>query len=320
MKDIVITGSVAYDYLMTFPGYFKEHILVDRIESISLSFLVDTMVRERGGCAANIAYGLALFGVKPRLMAAVGQDFGDYRQWLEKQGVDTSAIYVVPDKFTASFFANTDQANAQICSFYTGAMANAVEQSIRDLNPPPQLVVISPNDPQAMVKFCRECAELGIPYLYDPSQQLPRLNGEQLKTGIQSAWALFVNEYEFGLIQSKTGLSEKDIIKQVPLVLVTLGAKGSQIYHEGNIIDVPIFPPQTIVDPTGVGDAFRGGFLAGYSFGFDITTCAQMGALSAAYCLEQRGTQGYSFTINEYIARFRTQFNDQGKLDALLSL
>jgi len=318
MKNIVITGSVAYDYLMTFPGYFKDHFLPDRLDSISLSFLVDTMVRQRGGCAANIAYGLARFGVKPYLMAAVGQDFGDYRQWLEEQGVDTSAVHVVLEKFTASFFANTDRANAQICSFYTGAMANAVEQSILELSPKPHLVVISPNAPEAMVKFGVECADLGIPYLYDPSQQLPRLNGDELKLGIRCAWALFVNDYEFGLIQDKTGMNEKEIISQVPLVIVTLGEKGSRIYSEGKVFDVSVVPPQAILDPTGVGDAFRGGFLAGYSLDLDVVTCAQMGALSAAYCLEQCGTQSYAFTLPEFVQRFRRYYDDHGKLDQLI--
>ena len=320
MKNIVISGSVAYDYLMTFPGYFKEHFLTDHLDTISLSFLVDTMVKQRGGCAANIAYGLSRFRIKPKLMASVGQDFGDYRHWLESEGIDTSAIHIVEDKFTASFFANTDKANSQICSFYTGAMANAVEQSISELSPKPDLFVISPNDPQAMVKFCIQCADLGIPYLYDPSQQLPRLNGDELKLGIRSAWALFVNEYEFSLIQEKTSLSAQDIINQVPLVLVTLGEKGSLIYHKGHINEIPVFPVKTIADPTGVGDAFRGGFLAGYSLQLDYITCAQMGALSAAYCLEQCGTQSYNFTIEEFIQRFRQHYDDQGKLDGLVAL
>ncbi len=317
--DIIITGSVAYDYLMTFPGYFREHFLADKLDSISLSFLVDTMVRQRGGCAANIAYALALFKTCPRLMATVGQDFSDYRTWLENNGVDTSAIKVIPEKFSASFFANTDKSNAQICSFYTGAMANAGELSFKTLAKKPDMVVISPNDPGAMVQYALECKALSIPYLFDPSQQLPRLSGEDLRRGIEGAWALFVNDYEFGMIQNKTGLSEQDIMKDVTLLLITRGAKGSSIYTAGKEYSAPVVPPEQIVDPTGVGDAFRGGFLAGLSIGADWETCAKMGALVATYCLETNGTQSYQFTLQEFITRFRRHFDDHGALDLLIS-
>lgn len=316
--DIVVTGSVAYDYLMTFPGNFREHILLDRLDSISLSFLVDTMVRQRGGCAANIAYALGLFGESPRLMATVGQDFGEYRAWLQSKGVDTSAVKVINDKFTASFFANTDQSNAQICSFYTGAMANAGELSFKSLAQKPDLVVISPNDPGAMVQYARECTELGIPYLYDPSQQLPRLSGNELADGIKGAWALFVNDYEYGLIQEKTGMSEAKILGEVLLLVVTQGAKGARVCIKGREEHIPIVSPEKIVDPTGVGDAFRGGFLAGYAKGIDLILCVQMGTLTATYCLENSGTQNYTFTPRQFTARFRKHFSDNGALNALL--
>ncbi len=316
--DIVVTGSVAYDYLMTFPGYFKDHFLPDKLDSISLSFLVDTMVRQRGGCAANIVYGLALFGEHPRLMATVGPDFGDYRTWLEAAGVDTSAVRVIPDKFTASFFANTDKANAQICSFYTGAMANAGELNFSDLAKKPDLVVISPNDPQAMGKYAEECKNLGISYVFDPSQQLPRLSGDELRVGIEGAWALFVNDYEFGLIQNKTGLTAEQIMEDVHLLVVTEGSKGSKIYADGKMSHIPVVPPQCIVDPTGVGDAFRGGFLAGYSKGLDWSICAQMGALTATYCLEHQGTQSYKYSMPEFVGRYREHFNDHGSLNIFL--
>ena len=313
--NIVITGSVAYDYLMTFPGYFRDHILPEHIERISLSFLVDSMVRQRGGVASNIAYGLALFGRHPHLMATVGEDFGDYRTWLEAHGVDTCATKVIPDEFTASFFANTDQANSQICSFYTGAMAHAAELSFRDLKEKPDLVVISPNDPLAMVQYPKECKELGISYLYDPSQQLPRLNGDQLREGIEGAWALFVNDYEFNLIQDKTGLSEADIFKDVHLLVITHGEKGSAIFVDGTQHVIPVVPPKSIADPTGVGDAFRSGFLAGYSLGLNWKLCGEMGSLSATYCLENTGTQGYAFSLPQFITRFRENFDDLGALD-----
>ena len=315
--DIVITGSVAFDYLMKFPGYFKDHILPEHLESISLSFLVESMVRQRGGIAPNIAYTMALLGGHPRIMATVGEDFAEYRTWLESQGVDTSAVRVIPGEFSASFFANTDRSNAQIASFYPGAMAYAAQLSIKDLDPRPELVVVSPNDPAAMERMVNECQELGVAYIYDPSQQIVRLSPEELLHGITGARALFVNEYEFNLIQKATGLNTPALLDKVGFLVVTLGQDGVMIYAEGNRIQVPVVPPLEIADPTGVGDAFRGGFLTGYSYGLDWQTCGQMGVLAATYCLEQTGPQGQHYTLAEYIERFRQQFDDQGVLDML---
>ena len=190
--SIVCTGSIAYDYLMSFPGHFRDHILPDRLDTISLSFLVDSMVRQRGGTAPNIAYTLALLGENPLLVGTVGEDFEDYRAWLESKGVDTRYVRVIPGKYTASFFANTDLDNNQIASFYTGAMANASEISISELLPEnPSLVVISPNDPTAMAQYARQSRELGIPYLYDPSQQVVRLSTRICARGVDGATLLF---------------------------------------------------------------------------------------------------------------------------------
>src|SRR5512136_3079445 len=190
--DVLLTGSVAFDYLMTFPGLFKEQILPERLEKISLSFLVDSMSRQRGGIAPNIAYTMALLGEHPRVLATVGDDFGEYREWLESKGVDTSLMQVVPGLYTASFFATTDQSNAQIASFYPGAMGVAAQQSLYEVKKQPDLVVISPNSPEAMTKFAAECRELKIPYLYDPSQQILRLDGPELVRDMKGAHFLFV--------------------------------------------------------------------------------------------------------------------------------
>src|SRR5512143_4096809 len=197
--DILLTGSVAFDYLMTFPGLFKEQILPDRLEKISLSFLVDSMSRQRGGIAPNIAYTMALLGERPRVMATVGEDFGEYRSWLDGKGVDTSLMKVVPGVYTASFFATTDQDSAQIASFYPGAMGYGATQSLKDLTSKPGLVIVSPNAPDAMMKFPAECRELGIDYLYDPSQQVLRLEGSDIARDMEGAHFLFCNDYEFGL-------------------------------------------------------------------------------------------------------------------------
>jgi adenosine kinase len=277
------------------------------------------MVVQRGGIAPNIAYTLALLGERPRILATVGEDFESYRAWLESKGVDTSAMRVIPGVFTASFFANTDRANAQIASFYPGAMGYAAELSFYDLGGErPDLAVISPNDPKAMDKYVIECSELGIPYLYDPSQQIVRLEAGELRRGIQGASALFVNDYEFGLVQKITCLTAADILRQVNLMVVTCGEQGAWVYVGGGMIHIPVVPPQAIVDPTGVGDAFRGGFLTGYGRGFPWEVCGRMGALAATYCLEQTGPQGHSFTPAEFIHRYRQHFNDGGVLDTLI--
>jgi adenosine kinase len=315
--DIVVTGSVAFDYLMKFPGYFRDHILPERLESISLSFLVESMVVQRGGIAPNIAYTLALLGSRPRVMATVGQDFESYRAWLESKGVDTSLCRVIPEVFTASFFANTDRSNAQICSFYPGAMGYAAQLTFRELESKPDLVVISPNDPGAMNAYVAECLELGIPYIYDPSQQLARLGAADVQQGIQGARALFVNEYEFALIQKMTGLSEGDILKTCQFMVVTCGEHGANVHAGQQDYHIPVVPPQQIADPTGVGDAFRGGFLTGYIHGLAWETCGQMGALAATYCLEETGPQGQQYTPAEFMARFRQYFNDNGQLDRI---
>jgi len=317
--DIVITGSVAYDYLMTFPGRFKEHIIPEKLEAISLSFLVDSLVRRRGGIAPNIAYNLALLGGRPKVLATVGTDFEDYRLWLESKGVDTTYVEVIDGELTGSFFATTDQENAQMASFYPGAMAYAANLSLKNLTQKPELVIISPTDPLAMDKYIDECKEVGIPYLYDPSQQIVRVDGETLKNGILGAKALFVNEYEFELVGKMTGMDSNDILDHVEFMVVTLGNKGALVLYGGGSVEVAPVKPRQIIDPTGAGDAFRGGFLTGFSHGWDFKTCAQMGALSATYCLESDGPQGQDYQIEEYISRYRENYEDGGKLDQLLT-
>ncbi|MHC1740009.1 MAG: carbohydrate kinase family protein [Anaerolineaceae bacterium] len=316
---IVITGSVAFDYLMTFPGYFREQILPDKLDCISLSFLVDSLTRQRGGIAPNIAYTLALLGDQPKVLATVGQDFEEYRAWLESKGVDTTYVMEIPEKFTASFFENTDLDNNQIASFYTGAMADAGKVSIKGMKPgEADYVVISPNDPSAMDQYVRECIELGIPYLYDPSQQIARNDHSELRRGVEGAQAVFCNDYEYELLQKHTGLDAQTIEKMVTLVVVTLGEKGALIKSAGKVYQIPIVPADKIADPTGVGDAFRGGFLRGYHLGLDLQTCGQMGALAATYVLEQKGTQNHHYTIAEFIKRYRDHFDDHGVLDVLV--
>jgi len=318
--NIVVTGSIAYDYLMTFPGLFADYILPDQLDRISLSFLVDEMRRQRGGCAANIAYNLALLGERPQVMATAGQDFGEYRLWLEQHGVDTSLIREESDLFTASFFVNTDRGGHQIASFYTGAMARARELSFHDLDTDEiDLAVISPNDPQAMVKYAAECQELAIPYLYDPSQQIVRLTGEDLRAGLDGCELLVVNDYEFELLRQKTGLSA-EAIRCMPsqACVVTLGERGSRIWAGGGVYEIPAVPPKKSNDPTGVGDAFRAGLIKGLALGLPWDLTGRMAALAATYALEEVGPQNHCYTLADFVARFREHFDDDHALDVLL--
>lgn len=318
--ELAITGSIAYDYIMRFPGKFADHIIPEKIDRISLSFLVEEMTKHWGGVAANIAYTLGLLGMEPRpkLVGTVGRDFGDYRNWLEQAGVDTSTVRQIADVFTASFFVNTDMVNNQIASFYAGAMTYARDFTLDTLLPgKPDLVVVSPNDPEAMQNYITECDAAGIRCMYDPSQQVARLDGPPLRYGIEHCYMLICNEYEFEIIMQKTGLSREQIIDKVEVVVVTLGENGTYIYTEGRRIDVPIFPVEAIKDPTGVGDAFRAGLLRGIAAGWPWELAGQVGALCATYVLEHTGTQSHTFTREAFVQRFRTVFDDGGALDSL---
>lgn len=306
--NLIVTGSIAFDYLMSFPGKFTEHLLPEHFSRVSLSFLVDTMDKRRGGCAPNIAYSLALLGEKPMLMGTAGQDFGDYRRWLDAAGIDTTLVKEVDGKFTASFFCNTDEANNQIASFYTGAMAHAAELSFRTVTPRPDLVIISPNDPAAMVQYADECRTLGIKYMFDPGQQCARMSGDEIREGIVGASLVICNDYEFELIRQKTGLDEADVLALAGVLIVTKGENGSSIMQPGSQIDVPAVTPTRIADPTGVGDAFRGGFMKGLALGVNYDVCAQLGSVAATYALEHLGGSSHAYTRAEFTARYEEHF------------
>jgi adenosine kinase len=305
--QIIVTGSIAFDYLMSFPGRFTEHFLPEHFSRVSLSFLVDTMDKRRGGCAPNIAYTLALLGERPRLMATAGQDFPDYRKWLDAAGVDTSLVRQISDKFTASFFCSTDQHNNQIASFYTGAMAHAAELSFRTAGHT-DLAIISPNDPAAMTQYAAECRTLGIPYIFDPGQQCARMNGDELTEGIVGAYLVICNDYEMELIREKTQMSEADILRTAKVLVITRGEHGSSVYEGSTRADVPAVVPHRIADPTGVGDAYRGGFMKGLAHRTDLTTCARIGSVAAAYALEHLGGTSHSYSWQEFTSRYEQHF------------
>jgi len=307
--DIIVTGSIAYDYLMSFPGQFTEHFLPEHMSRVSLSFLVDTMDKRRGGCAPNIAYTLALLGERPRLMGTAGQDFEEYRRWLDAAGIDTSLVRVIDGKFTASFFCSTDAVGNQIASFYTGAMANAAELSFRTLADR-GIVIISPNDPGAMLQYAEECRTLGIPYVWDPGQQCARMSGDELRDGLVGATIVICNDYELELLRQKTGLDEAGILAHTRALVVTRGEHGCSIQETTGRTDVPAVTPHRIVDPTGVGDAYRGGFLKGLARGVSYEMCARLGSVAAAFALEHLGGQSHSYTWGEFKARYEGQFGE----------
>jgi adenosine kinase len=318
--SIVITGSIAYDYIMAFPGYFKDHILPEKIDILSVSFLVDSLKKQRGGCATNIAYNLALLGERPCVMATVGQDFAEYRQWLEAHGVDTSAIKEIDGEFTASFFVSTDRANNQIASFYTGAMSQAGQLSFRNLDYRSiDIAVISPNDPRAMICYVRECQELGIPYIYDPSQQIIRLSAEDLIEGTRDARMLIVNDYEFEMLLHKTGLSFDQVREMTDVLIITKGEHGSTIHADNRTIEIPAAVPCRLIEPTGVGDAYRAGIIKGLMRGYSWETTGRVAALAATYTLEEYGTQNHAYTLEEFVARYREHFGDAAELAHLIA-
>jgi adenosine kinase len=315
---IFVTGSIAYDYIMVFPGKFRDHILADKMHVLSVSFLVDTLTRRRGGTGANIAYNLALLGEKPVLVGTVGEDFEDYRKGLEGLGVDASGARVIAGEHTASCFINTDLEDNQITAFYPGAMSKASTVSPKDLGATPaDLVVIAPNDPAAMARYAAECTVAKIPYLYDPSMQLPRMDKAELEEGCKGAKVLAGNDYEFGMMAEKLGVSESDLRGRVPITVMTLGEKGALITVEGNEYEIPSARPEKVVDPTGAGDAFRSGFVAGMARGLSWPAVGRMASLTAAYAIEHPGTQEHAYSLDAFLARYRSNFGPDEEVEAL---
>jgi adenosine kinase len=320
---LVVTGSIAYDYLMRFPGRFVDVILPEKLDRLSVSFLVDDMRKSRGGCAPNIAYGLALLGERPYLLGSAGHDASDYRDWLSGAGVDTSGLRLHDDVFTASFFVSTDQDQNQIASFYTGAMERARDLALPDGPPPPGLVVVAPNDPPAMARMTRQCRERGAPFAYDPSQQVARLSGEDLAAEMQGAWLLVVNDYEMGVLAQKTGLSEPEILTRVGALVVTHGAAGSVISAPdgSGALATHRIPAASLrgepVDPTGVGDAYRAGLLRGLRLGAPWEVAGRMGSVAAAYAMETVGGQPEPYSLAEFVVRYEENFGPEMILERL---
>jgi adenosine kinase len=319
----VVTGSVAFDYLMTFPGRFVEHLIPDQMSRLSVSFLVDEMRRVPGGCAPNIAWSLALLGERPLLFATAGSDASDYRDRLALRGVDVSGLRICEDVFTASFFVSTDRDQNQIASFYTGAMARARDLSLDAIDPDGiAMVILSPNDPAAMARYAEECRRSRIPFLYDPSQQVARLSGEDLREGLAGAAILIVNDYEFGILTQKTGLSREEIEETIPAVVITHGADGSTISVAGQGPRArhqvpPARLEREAIDPTGVGDAYRAGLVRGLRIGATWPAAGRMGSVSAVFGLEALGPQPPPYSIAEFRSRYERNFGEEPILERL---
>ena len=304
---IAVTGSIATDHLMRFPGRFSEQLLAEHLQKVSLSFLVDDLVVHRGGVAGNMAYAIGVLGGDATLVGAAGVDFTDYREWLESAGVNCANVLISDTQHTARFVCTTDEDMAQIASFYPGAMSQARNIKLADVVADagtPELVIVGANDPETMFAHTDECRALGLAFAADPSQQLARLSGEEIRRLVDGATYLFSNDYEWDLMQSKTGWTDADVLAQVGLRITTLGAKGVDIVGaDGTNIHVGVVPETAQVDPTGVGDAFRAGFLTGRGAGLDLERSAQLGSLVAVLVLETTGTQNWSW--DSAVARTR---------------
>ncbi|MFE7750509.1 carbohydrate kinase family protein [Streptomyces sp. NPDC057428] len=312
---IAVTGSIATDHLMTFPGRFADQLVADQLHTVSLSFLVDNLDVRRGGVGANIAFGMGVLGTRPILVGAAGADFDDYRAWLDRHGVDTESIRISEVLHTARFVCTTDSDHNQIGSFYTGAMSEArlIElKSVADRVGGLDLVSIGANDPEAMLRHTEECRSRGIPFAADFSQQIARMDGEEIRILLDGATYLFSNEYEKGLIESKTGWTHEEILSKVGHRVTTLGSRGVRIERAGqDPIEVGCAEEERKTDPTGVGDAFRAGFLSGLVWGVSLERAAQVGCMLATLVIETVGTQEYTLRRAHFMERFTKAYGDE---------
>ncbi len=302
--NIIVSGSLAYDRIMDFPGYFKEHILPEKIHVLNVCFQVNDMKEKFGGTAGNIAYALALMGQKPLISATIGRDHQRYLEWLTKNGIPTSRIRIIDDEFTASAYITTDQADNQITGFHPGAMKWSSSLDFDRLEARETLVIVSPGNLEDMVKYPRLCKDRGLDYIFDPGQSLPMLAAEDLVQAIEGCRILIANDYELNLILCKTGLSKEAMLRRAQAVIVTKGEMGSLVFTPKSEIRIPAAKPKTVKDPTGAGDAYRGGLICGWVQGKDLEECAKMGSVCASFAVECYGTQEYRFSAEEFRERF----------------
>ena len=315
--DILVTGSLGYDYIMDFPGRFADRIMPDKIHSLSLSFLVDTLHKQFGGTAGNIAYTLQLLGEYPHIIAPAGNDFSPYLIFLKRHHMDISGITVHRDIPTSSYFVITDQNDNQIGSFFIGALKYATRCHLLPwLKKKKNLfAIISPSDPKAMVQYVDECIARKIPYLFDPAFQIATLSPTDLKKGITHASMAIGNDYEISLMEKQLEITHKQLRMLVPIVITTLGPKGSIIEEKNNRISIKPAKVSAVVDPTGAGDAYRGGFIAGYVRGCDLKTCGQMGSVAAVYTVEKYGTVTHTYTKKQFVDRYQRNYSSKFSIE-----
>jgi adenosine kinase len=305
---VVATGSVAFDYILTFNGHFADHILPDKKHILNLSFLVDTFERRRGGVAVNYAYNLALLKHPAAVLGTVGADGEPYLEWLGSLGIDTAGLRVLPDMHTATGFTTTDLDDNQLTGYYGGAMVKAEILGLEDTVDSPAAVIIGPNSPQAMERLVRECRAAGLRWVYDPAHQLPHSSREFLEDGARGAWILIGNDYELELIQERTGRDMAGLLELAEIVVTTLGKDGSRIDTRDGSHDVPSAAPRQVKDPTGAGDAYRAGIVAGLLRGLDLPTAGRVASLAATWAVEQTGTVEHRYTPEAFTARFSEAF------------
>jgi adenosine kinase len=307
--SILVAGSMAYDYIMDFPGRFSDHILPEKVHMLSVSFMVKGLQRNRGGVAGNVAHNLRLLGAPAGILGTVGHDAAEYRAWLDERGVDTRLLHTIADEFTASCFITTDQANNQITGFYPGAMNTcgqfSLEDAPRDLL---DLVVIAPNDPVAMARYPGECRKLGVPYIYNPAQQIVVLSPDDLLDGIRGAAVVLANDYEYEMIENKTGLSPVTMLDLCEMVIITMGDTGSLIRTRQGETRIPVAPARQVIDPTGAGDAYTAGIAVGLLRGEAPPLLGRLAALTAVYAVESYGTQNHTYSPDDFATRFRDAF------------
>ncbi|MGH7685770.1 MAG: carbohydrate kinase family protein [Candidatus Dormibacteria bacterium] len=306
---VVATGSIAFDYILSYSGRFRDHILMDKTHILNLSFLVERLEKRRGGVAANYAYNLSLLGYPSAILATAGHDAADYVDWLAARGIDISGLRLIDDVMTATGFTTTDSEDNQLTGYYGGAMLNAdilgLEDTVRD----PEVVIVGPNGPAAMARLVRECRAGGVRWVYDPSHQLSSMPVEDLSDGITGAWILIGNDYELELIQSRTSWDMAALTQRCAMVVTTKGRYGSLLTTRDGVIEVPAAPVQKEADPTGAGDAYRAGLLAGLLQGLTPRDAGHVGSLASAYVVEQTGTVEHLYSRAEFAARFAVAFD-----------
>jgi adenosine kinase len=304
-KKIVVSGSLAYDRIMTFPGYFSDHILPEKVHVLNVCFQVDGMQEKFGGTAGNIAYALTLLGESPVVSATIGSDYHRYFEWLKKIGIGTGNIKVIENEFTAGAYITTDRSDNQITGFNPGAMKYSSALDFDKLNPKETLVIVAPGNLEDMMNYPGKCKSRGIDYIFDPGQSLPMLDGKGLIGAIDGCLILIANDYEIDLIMSKTGLTREALLKLAGAVIVTKGELGSLLSTGDREVTIPAAKPDKVVDPTGAGDAYRGGLISGLLQGKSIDLCARMGSACASFAVECYGTQDYVFSRKDFDSRLK---------------